>query len=134
MHPNTLTTTLRLDAAANALAGLSLAAAGGWLAAPAGLASAWPLRLAGLALVVYAIENFLVSRRTSRPGLAALVAIDLAFAVAVLGLATQDPTGAATWLRWGMVLVASVSATFGAVKITGLRSLAGGTRPRSVAS
>lgn len=131
MPTTTLTTTLRVDAAANAAAGISLAAAGGWLAAPVGLASGWPLRLVGLALVVYGIENLLVSRRISGPGLATLVAIDLLFAIAVVGLAVQDPTGAATWARWGMALVASVSAAFGIAKTAGLRSLADATDPRS---
>ena len=34
---------LRLDAAANALAGLTLMVAGGWLATPLGLGSAWAI-------------------------------------------------------------------------------------------
>lgn len=123
MEPNTLTRTLRLDAAINATTGITLMAAGGWLAGPLGLAPSWPVRAVGLVLVVYAIENLFVSRRMSAAGLLTLIAVDLLFAVAVLGLAIDDPTGAATWVRGGLVVVAGASAAFGIAKITGLGPL-----------
>lgn len=125
MGTHTLERILRLDAAANALAGTALVAAGGWLAAPLGLASAWPIRIAGLALVAYGVENLLVARRTSTGGLTGLIAVDLVFAVAVLGVAIADPTSAETWARWALAGVADLSAAFGIAKLFGLRTLGG---------
>lgn len=133
MNTQTRTRILRLDAAANVLSGTALAVAGGLLAAPLGLATAWPVRIVGLALIVYGAENLLVARRTSRGGLTALIAADLAFAVVMATVAIADPTGAETWARWGLVGVADVSAAFGIAKVIGLRSLAT-ARPASDAA
>lgn len=127
MNTHTLTRILRLDAAANVLAGLVLVAAAGWLAEPVGLGSGWPIRIAGVALVVYGVENLVVARRTSSgtssAGLTGLIVVDLVFAAAALGVAVADPTAAETWARWALVAVADLSAVFGIAKIVGLRSL-----------
>lgn len=123
MNTDTLTRILRFDAAANVLGGIGLAAAGGWLAGPIGLTSAWPIRIVGLALVVYGVENLLVARRTSPGALTGLVVVDLAFAVGVLTVAIADPTGAETWARWTLAGIADLSAAFGIAKIVGMRSL-----------
>lgn len=130
MNVNTrkLTRILRLDAAANVLAGLVLLAAAGWLAGPLGLGTAWPIRICGVALVVYGVENLVVARRTTSAGLAGLIAVDLVFAAAALGVAVADPTAADTWARWALVGVADLSAAFGIAKILGLRAL-GSRRP-----
>ena len=117
---------LRLDAAANALAGIGLVAGAGVLHAPLGLDAAWPVVVAGLALAVYGLENLLVARRPTTAGLRALIAVDLGFAAAVLAVAVADPTGAETWLRWSLVAVADLSAAFGVVKLLGLRRTAVG--------
>lgn len=122
MSTNTLTTVLRLDAAANVLAGIVLLAAGGWLAGPLGLGSAWPVVVGGLALVAYGAENQLIARRPSSTGLVALIAVDLGFAAAALAVAVADPTGAETWARWALAGVADLSAVFGIAKAVGLRS------------
>lgn len=122
MRTHTLTTVLKADAAANVLGGIALIAAGGALAGPVGIATAWPIRLVGIALIVYGIENLLVSRRLTVGGLTSLAAVDLVFAVAVLGLAIVDPTSAETWIRWAFVVVAELSATMGIAKILGLRA------------
>lgn len=125
MKTTTLTRVLHLDAGANALAGIALIVVAGWVAGPLGLGSAWPVRLLGLALTIYGVENLLVARRTTTAGLAALIAIDLGFAAAALGVAIADPTAAEPWARWLLVGVADLSATMGVVKLLGLRSLRG---------
>lgn len=123
MNTQKLTRILRLDAGANVLAGLVLLAAAGWLADPLGLGTAWPIRIAGVALVVYGVENLAVARRTSSAGLTGLIVVDLVFAAAALAVAVADPTGAETWARWALVAVADLSAVFGIAKILGLRTL-----------
>lgn len=125
MNADTLTRILRFDAAANVLAGAGLVVAGGWLAAPVGSGSSWPIRLAGLALVVYGVENLLVARRTTTAGLTSLIVVDLVFALVVLGIAVADPTSAETWARWAMAGIADVSAVFGIAKFIGLRDVLG---------
>lgn len=125
MNTNTLVTTLRLDASANAAAGLGLAVAGGWLAPHLGIPAGWPLRVAGVVLLVYAYENAIVARRPTRSGLLGLVAVDVGFAVAVLGAALGDPTGAATPARWGLAAIALASLGFGAAKQLARRHLGG---------
>ncbi|MGH3443390.1 MAG: hypothetical protein ACRDUY_15370 [Nitriliruptorales bacterium] len=122
MTPTTLERTLRVDAVANALAGVALVAAGGWLAAPVGLTAGWPIRLAGLALAVYAVENLMVARRPSAGGPVGLIAVDVAFAAAVLAVAIANPSGAETWVRWLLVAAADLSLAFGIAKLHGLRS------------
>lgn len=125
MNTATLTRILRLDAAANALAGAGLVLAGAWLATPLGVGSAWPIRIAGIALAVYGVENLLVARRLSHAGLTALIVVDLAFAIVVTGIAVADPSAAETWARWALVAIADISAVFGIAKIVGLRDVLG---------
>ena len=112
---------LRLDAAANVLAGTAVTAMAGWLTGPLGIPSAWPLRIVGLVLVAYGLENLMVARRPSRSGLVSLTAVDLAFAAAVVVVALADPTSAATWLRWVLVAAAALSAAFGTAKLMAVR-------------
>lgn len=131
MNTDRLDSILRLDAAANALAGVALVAAAGLLTEPLGLTSAWAVVVTGLLLGGYGIENLLVARRTTPAGLRALVAVDLGFAAAVLAFAIADPTGAETWMRWSLVAVADLSAAFGIAKMLGLRGL-DATRPASL--
>lgn len=128
MGTHTLTRILRLDAAANVVAGAGIVAASGWLAGPLGLGSGWPLLVVGLALVAYGMENLAVSHRTSAAGLTALIFVDLTFAAVVLGIAIVDPTSAETWTRWSLAAVADLSAVFGIAKFVGLRGL--GPEPR----
>lgn len=125
MEPNTLTRVLRLDAAANALAGAGLVVAGGLLAGPLGLSTALPVRLLGLALFVYGVENLLVARRTTPAGLVSLIVVDLVFAVGAVAVAATDPLSAEMWARWALVGVAGLSGGFGFAKLAGLRSRAG---------
>lgn len=129
MHTHTLTTLLRLDAAANVAGAIALFAAAAWLAGPIGLGSTWPLWLVAVLFVVNGIENALVARRTTTAGLTGLVAVDLVFAIAVLGIAVTDPTGAETWARWGMAGLAGITAAVGIAKVVGRRSLS--TRQRT---
>jgi Na+/H+ antiporter NhaA len=127
MHPTTLTRTLRIDAAANALAGAVLVAAGGWLATPLGLAAGWPLRFVGAALAAYGAENLLVARRPTAVTLTGLVVVDLLFGAAVLVVAIANPTAAEGWARWTLAAAADLSLAFGVMKLFGLRSLHGRT-------
>lgn len=122
MQQHSLTNLLRLDAAANVLGGLGLLAAGGWLADPLGLGAGWPLWLVGVLFLVNGAENALVARRTTTGGLTGLIATDLGFALAVLGVVVADPTGAQPWARWAMAGLAALTAGVGIVKIVGLRS------------
>lgn len=114
---------LRLDGAANLLAGIGLIVTAGLLADPLGLDSGWPVAGVGLALGVYGVENLLVARRTTPTALRALIAVDLGFAVAVTAFAMVDPTAAETWMRWALVATAVLSADFGIAKFLGLRAL-----------
>lgn len=117
-----LTRTLQLDGVANAAAGIALVPTAGWLSAPTGV-DALPLRIVGLLLVAYGIENLLVARAPTRRGLAGLAAVDLIFAVLALGAAVLDPTGAATGVRWTVAVIADLSLVMGIVKLAGLRRL-----------
>lgn len=123
MNRRTLTTALHLDGAVNVGAGITLVAAGGWLAAPIGLTAGWPLRLAGVLLALYGIENRLVARRPTRSWLTGLGAVDICFATAAFAVAVADPTTAETWVRWAAVAVAVGSVTFGFVKLAGRAAL-----------
>lgn len=115
-----LTRTLQLDGVANAAAGVALVAAAGWLSSPTGVA-ALPLRIVGLLLIAYGIENLLVARRPTRGRLAGLAAVDLVFAAIALAAAVLDPTGATTMVRWTVAVVADLSLVMGVVKLVGLR-------------
>ena len=132
MRTGTLTNLLKLDAAANVAGGVALLAAGTWLADPLGLGSVWPLWLVGVVFLVNGAGNWLVGRNPTRGGLIGLIGVDLAFAVAVLGIAIADPTGAETWARWGLAGLADVVAAVGIAKIVGLRSLSSAADSRSV--
>jgi hypothetical protein len=114
---------VRADALINVTGGLALMLAGGWLAPYVGLASGWPLRVAGVLLVVYGLENHLVARRPTASGWTGLIAVDVGFAAAMLVLAITDPTGAVSWMRWALVAVGLASLTFGMIKLAGRRLL-----------
>ncbi|MDX1620000.1 MAG: hypothetical protein R3320_03360 [Nitriliruptorales bacterium] len=126
MGTDTLTTILKLDAVANEVGGIGLILGGAWLAEPMGLGAAWPLWLAGTLLLINGYENWAVARDPSATALKALAAVDLAFAVAVLGLAVANPTGAETWARWTLAIVGDVTAVAGITKLVGLRRVRGG--------
>lgn len=113
----TLPRILWADAAANVVAGAALLVAGGWLAEPAGLGTAGPIRVVGVLLVIYGVENAMVARRPTRTGINLLIAVDLLFALAAIAVAVYDPAGAATWVRWATVVIADLSATMGVTKI-----------------
>lgn len=117
-----LTRTLQLDGVANAAAGVALIPAAGWLSGPTGV-EAMPLRIIGLVLIAYGIENLLVARTPTRRGVAGLAAVDLVFAAIALVAAVLDPTGAATGVRWTVAVVADLSLVMGVVKLAGLRRL-----------
>jgi hypothetical protein len=121
MNTDTLVITLRVDAATNAAAGLGLVVAGGWLAPHLGIPAGWPLRLAGLVLLAYAVENALVARRPTRTALLGLAGVDMGFVVAVLGAALFDPTGAAAPARLALCAIALASLGFGAFKLRASR-------------
>lgn len=117
-----LTRTLQLDGVANTAAGIALVPAAGWLSGPAGV-GAMPLRIIGLLLIAYGIENVLVARTPTRRGVAGLAAVDLVFAAIALAAAVLDPTGAATGVRWTVAVIADLSLVMGVVKLAGLRRL-----------
>lgn len=113
----TLSLVLRTDAVANLAGGLGLAVAAGWLAPHAGLAGPGPvLVLAGL-LVANGLANVLVDRRTTRAGVAALVAVDVVFAGVVGAIALLDPTGAEPAVRWSLAALADASVAVGVTKV-----------------
>lgn len=129
-----LTRILHADAAVNAAAGLALVTAADVFVAPLGLTTVWPLRLLGALLVVYGVENALVARNPTRHAILGLVAVDAAFTAGVVALAIVDPTGAETWLRWTLIVVAGLAAMMGIAKaVTGRvsRFAAVGHRPVS---
>ena len=115
-----LTRTLQLDGVANAAAGIALVSAAGWLSGPTGV-DAMPLRIIGLVLIAYGIENLLVARTPTRGSLAGLAAVDLVFAAIALAAAVLAPTDAATGVRWTVAVVADLSLVMGIVKLVGLR-------------
>lgn len=120
-----LTRTLQLDGIANTAAGIALVAAAGWLTGATGV-GVLPLRIVGLLLVVYGIENLLVARTPTRGGLAVLAAVDLIFAAGALAVAILDPTGAATGVRWTVAVIADLSLVMGIAKLAGLRRMGEG--------
>lgn len=102
MTTTTLATlVLRVDATANAALAAGVFALQERLTDAAGLASTWPL---GVPAVLLAVNGALCWSATRGAGpspreLRHLAEIDVVFAVAVLGLALADPSGADTWLR-----------------------------------
>ncbi len=119
MTDNTIITMLRLDAAFNLAGGAALLAAAGWLAPHVGISAAWPLHLLAVALLVNGVENLVVARRRTAGRLAALAAADLGFAAGVLALATVDPTGAASWVRWTLAVLGAATIAMASVKLAG---------------
>lgn len=134
MQLHRLIAVLRLDAAANVVGGLGLLGVAGWLAPHLGLAATWPVRMAGVLLVVYGIENLLVARAPSTTGVAALVVVDVAFAAGVLALVVADPTGAELWARGLLATAAVASLVFGLVKFAGRRAIAASDTDRARAN
>lgn len=118
----TLPLVLRADAVANVAGGLLLAVLAGWLAPLAGLAGQAPVRLLAAVLVANGIANAVVARRPTRPGVATLVAVDLGFAAAAVGVALADPTAAEPAVRWAMAAVGDLSAVVGLAKVWTLRA------------
>lgn len=114
---------LELDAGANAAGGLVLLVAAHGLAGPLGLAGAVGLRVCGAVLVGYAAQNLFVARRPTPTGLLPLAGVDVAFSVALFVLALANPTGAATWARWVLAVIAALSLGMGAIKLVGRRRL-----------
>lgn len=134
MPAHRLATILHLDGAANLAAGAVLFIAGGWLAEPLGLASGWPLRLLGVLLVAYGVENHLVARRPSVRGLTGLAVVDVGFAIGVVALAVGDPTGAEAWARGALVAVGFASLGFGLAKFAGRRVVSAAPARRRAAT
>lgn len=110
---------LRLDAAANLLAGVAVIVLADRLVGALGLGSSWPLWLLGVVLAGYGVENALISRRPTRGGLTGLATVDVAFAAVVVGLVAIDPTGMETAARWILAGVAAASLAVGGLKLSG---------------
>lgn len=113
---NRLTTILRVDSAANLAGAIVVAAFAGPLAAGLAIGATWPLYVTGGLLAVYGIEQWLLAGNATTPAVKALVALDIAFGAGLLAIAVTDPTGADTWIRWGLVAVADIALVAGAVK------------------
>jgi hypothetical protein len=123
---------LRVDAVLNAGAGLGVLLAAPALAAPLGLATAWPLRIVGALLLINGVEHWLAARATppARTMVTGLAIVDFAFAAAVLGIAVSDPTGVEAWMRWALAGLADLTAVFGILKLAALRQAERVTVPR----
>jgi hypothetical protein len=107
-----LRSVLALDAAFNALLAVVLLVAARPLAGALGDVAVWPL----IAVAAFAGVNAVLCLRgartegTDRGLVRSSAAIDGLFAVAVIGLAVADPTGAAPWLRWALGGLGALSA------------------------
>jgi hypothetical protein len=118
MNTRIVTLVLSLDAAANALLAVALLVAARPLGAALGDVATWPL----VALAVLLGVNALLCWRAARAQAAdagllrALALVDGLFALAVVGMAIADPTGAAAWLRWTLGALGAVVAVVAELK------------------
>lgn len=114
---------LLLDGGGCTLLGAAVLLGVGALTGPAGLEATWPLSLLGAVLVLYGLDNLVVARRPTRGALRVLAAIDVGFALAAATLVVADPTGAAGWVRGGLLAVALVSLSMGGAKLLATATL-----------
>ena len=124
----TLPLVLRVDAVANIAGGVALAVLSGWLAPLAGLTTTGPVLVLAAVFVANGIANAVVDRRPTPAGVGGLVAVDLAFAVAAVGVALADPTAAEPAVRWAMAAVGDLSAVVGLAKLWTLRAARRGSQ------
>lgn len=124
---------LRADAVANAALAVVILAALGWLTGAAGLDSGWPL----VVLAGVLIANGTLCWRTASPAgpaprpLRGLAAGDMVFIGAVALFALADPTGAATWLRIVLAVLAVGVTAVAAAKALLAARLSPARAPRS---
>lgn len=118
----TLPLILRTDAVANLAGGALLLALAGWFAPSAGLDGPGPVLALAALFLANGVANAVVARRTTPGGVAALAAVDVAFAGVAIGVAVLDPTGADTAVRWSLAGMGELSAAVGVGKVLTLRA------------
>jgi hypothetical protein len=114
---------LRIDGIGSIVIGVALVAVAGRLAGPLGVGSSLPVVLVGVLFVVNGPVNLRAVRVPTRGRLVGPIAIDSLFGIAMLTVAITDPSGAETWMRWAVGLIALMSLDLAAVKAWGRRRL-----------
>ena len=112
---------LAFDALLNIGGAIALWVAASVWADALGLDSVLPIVLFGVVFLVNGSECWIVSRREemSRGWLEILAAVDILFVIFALTVAATDPTGADTWARWALAIIAGGALLTGMVKLYG---------------